>query len=482
MRILILFFSLVFLGGCLDSDSSRESDFKPSSSDTASVVLLLTDAALEDYDEVNLQLQRVTLLPDETADMADEVILYEGEQKINLLDLRHHAELFSLTDQVPVGDYSVLRLYSDQKVELVTYDEEGASETDTAILEYEYLDLLMEDPLVLAGGETTYLEVDIDLQMSLLSYDEATATLYFEPVVSARTLEDADEGSASDEASLQARQPFVSVRGLLREELLVCPSAQAATSACTQLVVDEAAQVYDLNGSLTTRDQLPVGAQVIVMGQLSSVSEAGQRLLETYVVAEGQRPQINIRSLRAVEVNAEEGITLANGRSAAWSEGARIITQEGQQASLDDLEVPLQATVLGRFEAGSLQAIALMLLQEGVDAEEPVSSQGSRSQVLHAEFDQVLDPVLGVYQVIYQGEPLRVEAAAARLVVTGSGRVASPDREEALTDQDQGAKVTLRGVFEEEAAEEAGKAILVAEHWVVHRSPAQRGILRGQSN
>lgn len=477
----LLLAGFFLLGGCLDSSldsttASKEELQTEGSAEPAGVALLLTDAPLEDYDEVNLQLLAISLLADESFDSADEVLLFEGNQTVNLLDLRHHAELFSFSDEVPEGDYTLVRLYSGQEVELVTYDDEGGRQVEQARLEYDFIDLVTATPITATGGEVTYLEVDIDLEMSLLSYDEATDTLYFEPTVSARTLEEIEDSEAGTTPG-ESRQPLISVRGQLREEQLICPSAQAAQAACTHLAQDEQTQIYDADLALISADQLPLGSSVIAMGRLTDSSDvSARRTLQTYTLVAGQRPQLNIRSLRVSEIQGEESIVLANGRTADWAEKAQIITQDGQPLALDDLAPPFQASVLGRFSPGALESIALMVVQdEPLASDDEEASQGSAStQLVRAEFDQVLDPEIPVYQVIYQGEALRVEAAQARQVVTGSGRISSNDSEQAPNNLDQGARITLKGVFRESEGEDTAGRTLVVEHLVLHRLPAQR--------
>lgn len=210
------------------------------------------------------------------------------------------------------------------------------------------------------------------------------------------------------------------------------------------------------------------------MGHFTPLAATGQRALHTYTLVLGQRPLLNIRSLPVREVLGEEGVGLANGRFAAWAEGARIITQHGQAIDLEDLQAPFQASILGRFSPGHLEAIALMILQDqpGIESDDE-ETQAASSQVLQAEFDQILDSELRIYQVIYQGEPLRVEASQARLVITGSGRITNSLSEHAISDADQGASMMLRGVLTE-ADEATENRRLVAEHLVLHRLPIQR--------
>lgn len=500
--------ALLLLIGCSGGTTSDQQAGQPNHQTSSSVALLLTDAPLEGYDEVNLLLNRVSLLPVEGSDVADEIVLFEGAQQVNLLDLRHHTELFSVNDNVPVGDYALVRLYSSHSVELVIYGENDTDTKTQAKLDYEYLDLIPETPVKVTGGETTYLEIDIDLEMSMLSYDAGTGLLYFEPAVSMRTFigtsdnttpESEEQITNGNAGAIQANLPLVSVRGLVREalaenheqqgRLLVCPSAQAATRACTRLVMNEHTHLFSSDVSPIQIEQLAVGASVIVMGHLTQPDSSGQRSISIYTLIEGQRPSINIRSARITGITKNQSVTLANGRLASLSEEALIITQQGQLLAAGDFTLPAEVTMFGQFKGSSAEKIALLIVKEGL-ADDPEDKQVTdpaeiteRVQVIHAEFDRVLESSAAVYQVTLNGESLRVEAAKAHLVVTGSGRVTANNTEQAPNDLDHGARLVIRGFFKsaaspdsETATTENSERTFVAEHLILHRLPAQRGL------
>jgi len=73
--------------------------------------IVLTDAPNSDFLAVNITITQILLLSDD--DSSGPVSLFEGEETINLLSLRDHAELFALRD-VPAGNYEKIRLILKQ--------------------------------------------------------------------------------------------------------------------------------------------------------------------------------------------------------------------------------------------------------------------------------------------------------------------------------------------------------------------------------
>jgi hypothetical protein len=78
----------------------------PAPSDaTATVGVLITDAPVGKWDEAIATITSVTLIGDD-----GQVQLFSGSQTLDLLKLADFSELFAVSDDVPPGRYSKIRL------------------------------------------------------------------------------------------------------------------------------------------------------------------------------------------------------------------------------------------------------------------------------------------------------------------------------------------------------------------------------------
>lgn len=112
--------SILFILSVLVSCSSTDGDsFSTSPNATGRVSLLITDAPLLGFDQVNVTIESVSLI----GDGEHKVVLLEETQVINLLALQKFSDLLA-TATVPVGSYSKIRLHVSQ-VELVRLNPDG---------------------------------------------------------------------------------------------------------------------------------------------------------------------------------------------------------------------------------------------------------------------------------------------------------------------------------------------------------------------
>lgn len=154
---------------------------------TGSVGIVLTDGPTADFDEVNVTITEIKLIADDDHDNNGHVVLFQGEETVNLLSLTDFSALFALNNNVPAGEYEKIRLQLKQPngIELVKKDAQGN------VIETIYpkmsgngkLDLNPRGHFYVAPNQTLYLQVDIDANKSLHIVQTGNGGYRFRPVV-----------------------------------------------------------------------------------------------------------------------------------------------------------------------------------------------------------------------------------------------------------------------------------------------------------
>ena len=426
-----LFAAGLLLAGC--GGSSSDSGNVQASGDGGSVAVLITDAPTEVYDEIWVTFTRISLLPREDSEDAEAVVLFEDAdgETLDLLQLRDHAELFTVQEDVPVGDYEKVRM-EVAGVELVDLDTDPETRV-SARLPSDRLDLVPRAPLAVSEDNTLYLELDIDADESLLVV-EAGGDTVFRPVVFVTAYEegngdsengDVDNGLAED-AEATDDTPLISVSGQVREAdgdlLLICPSDRASASACVRTSLAGDVPVFDRTGE--PAGQVDAGDALIAMGLLRRDAD-GRRTLEPFSITLGTRPTLGTRGGTADSaVDADGEFVTRSGREIRLLDAAPVVSRQGERLGADAI-VPGQAlTAFGIVSGEPMLATLVVLSDDALEDDDAGSGEGSGQTVLRGELVAVdTDNTLQV-EVNGTTEHIRL-IADGRLVVAGQGRVAS---------------------------------------------------------
>ena len=337
--------------------------------DTGNVAVLLTDAPTDIYEEIHVTITAITLLPPDGADLAP-VVLFEGEETIDLLQLRDHAELFEVAEDVPVGDYEKVRLAISQ-VEVVDTDTDPETRR-VAKLPSGRIDILTGDGLRVSDGNTLYVELDVDTEQSVLIVETGSGELIFRPVVFATTYEEGDDDVDDDDGADDGDDsPLLSVRGLVREigdDLAVCPSAQANERACVRLAFGDASALFDGEGAPIGTDALTAGTELIAMGLLTRDPADRRRVLEVLGLVLGTRPAVGVRGGEAASVVDADGVfSLSDGRTVALLDATTpVVDDDGTLVGPDAIQPGQPMTVFGLVQTDPIGA-ALVILREDDD-------------------------------------------------------------------------------------------------------------------
>jgi hypothetical protein len=146
----------------------------------ATVGVLITDAPVGQWDEAIATITSVTLIGD-----AGQVELFSGSQTLDLLELADFSELFAVSDAVPPGRYSKIRLQlSDLVLNDINPDTGNVIDSERPqLVGNGKIDLNPRNAFVLAGGDVIFIELDFDMAKSLKITETGNGKLIIRPVV-----------------------------------------------------------------------------------------------------------------------------------------------------------------------------------------------------------------------------------------------------------------------------------------------------------
>ncbi|MFN0040960.1 MAG: DUF4382 domain-containing protein, partial [Burkholderiales bacterium] len=149
------------------------------SGSTATVGVLLTDAPVGRWDQAIATITEVTLIGE-----AGQVTLFSGSKILDLLKLTDFSELFAVSNQVPAGSYSKIRLHLSDLV-LNDLDASGTlvESVRPQLVGNGKIDLNPRGPFTLKGGDVIFVELDFDMDKSLKISSTGNGKIILRPVV-----------------------------------------------------------------------------------------------------------------------------------------------------------------------------------------------------------------------------------------------------------------------------------------------------------
>lgn len=241
----------------------------------ATVGVLLTDAPVAGFDEAIATITSVELLGDGAP-----VVLFSGSQTIDLLKLGDFSELFAVSDEVPPGTYSKIRLrLSDlvlNRLDPVT----GAvvESIEPQLVGNGKIDLNPRGPFTLASGEVIFVELDFDMEKSLKITTTGGGKVIVRPVVFVDIRGDRPDGR------LSRIHGEIRAIDLVGGTLELCQSEfashwdddddaglrpQFGDEHCVTVRTDDATGIFDAEGLPQDLAGLEVGEEATVVGRIN---------------------------------------------------------------------------------------------------------------------------------------------------------------------------------------------------------------------
>ncbi len=362
----------------------------PAPSDTtATVGVLITDAPVGKWDEAIATITSVTLIGDNS-----QVQLFSGSQTLDLLKLTDFSELFAVSDDVPPGRYSKIRLQlSDLVLNDINPDTGNVIDSEQPqLVGNGKIDLNPRNSFVLAGGDVIFIELDFDMEKSLKITETGNGKLIIRPVVFV------DIRTERPQARLSRVHGEITEIDPLTGDFRLCQTVYVShwgddrtngavgsgDRRCVTVSTDDATGIFGEDGLPQAFDDLAVGEEATVIGRLRPLADEemdddsgddnssdddsdGDRsggeshyfALDAYVVEEGPLgtfrrvlgtviSEVDPATSRfGLDVAAGYGISTESGLPVQFFDESRIFNRDGEELGRDDILVDRVALVDG---------------------------------------------------------------------------------------------------------------------------------------
>jgi hypothetical protein len=388
-RLLIAISCLLSLASC-GGGGGGSASVQPSDA-PATVGILITDAPVGRWDEAIATITSVRLLGDN-----GQVTLFSGSQTIDLLKLSDFSELFAVSDNVPPGSYSKIRL---QLSSLVLNDLDPATGALLESIEPQLvgngkIDLNPRGSFSLAPGDTIIVELDFDMAKSLKITETGNGKIIIRPVVFVNIRTDRPDGR------LSRIHGEISEIDPVSGEFVLCQTDYASRwdddsvnsppdfdgGHCLSVSTDDATGIFGENGLPEAFADLAIGEEATVIGRLQGMQDGDDHplVLDAYVIEEGPLgTYARIRGTTASAVNVSTNrfdLNIAPGQGFVTDaplpvqlfSSSRIFNRAGVELDTGDVLANLGALVDGVLVVGQDDFIRspLLVLDEGTTAPE----------------------------------------------------------------------------------------------------------------
>jgi hypothetical protein len=365
----------------------------------ATVGLLITDAPVGRWDEAIATITSVKLIGDNR-----QVTLFEGEETLDLLQLADFSELFAVSDQVPPGSYSKIRL---QVSNLVLRDTDRDENGNVIVIEEQSpqivgngkIDLNPRGPFQLESGDVVFVELDFDMEKSLKITETGNGRLIVRPVifVDIRT-------QPRPDARLTRIHGEITEIDLASSSFRLCQTGFASewddedhddnddeARRCIGVSTDEVTGLFDATGLPQDFTGLAIGEEVTAIGRIRPRDEADldfddddngdddhPLVLDAFVVEEG--PLGTYKRVRGIVTSAVDAVSDRFSFDLAPGQGivadaplpvqlypkSRIFSRDGEELGRDDILVDRGALIDGLLAIGSEDVIRSPLVILGI--------------------------------------------------------------------------------------------------------------------
>ena len=173
----------VFMTACSGGSSTTEQPEQvtnpPAVATKATVGIVLTDAAVDDYDHAWVTITSVELLGGDDGHQ----LIFSGEERVDLLALRDSVELFAVSEDVDPGEISKIRLQAQDMQLVVDNDDGSTTVTDVDLVANGKIDLNPRQTITLAAGDVVFVSLDWDMHESLKLTETGNGRVIMRPVI-----------------------------------------------------------------------------------------------------------------------------------------------------------------------------------------------------------------------------------------------------------------------------------------------------------
>jgi len=237
----------------------------PAGPTTATVGIILTDAAVDDYEHAFVTITSVELIGD-----GGHQLIFSGEETVDLLALRDSVRLFAVSEDVEPDAISKIRLQATS-MQLVEDNGAGPMTTDVDLVANGKIDLNLRDSMELAAGDVVFVSLDWDMNESLKFTTTGNGRTKMRPVIFAviDTEPAFKQGlvRVSGEVELVASD-FTVFRMCSPDVVTQLPNSPVLGSLCLDIVLNEKTGLFGPKGMPIAPEEIVKGAPVTVLGLL----------------------------------------------------------------------------------------------------------------------------------------------------------------------------------------------------------------------
>lgn len=336
----------------------------------ATVGVLITDAPVGRWDEAIATITSVRLIGED-----GQVTLFTGSRTLDLLKLGDFSELFAVSDNVPPGRYSKIRL---QLSDLVLNDidpdtDEVLESVRPRLVGNGKIDLNPQGTFVVGSGDVVIVELDFDMEKSLKITETGNGQIILRPVVFVDIRTDRPTGRlARVHGEISRIDPVNSKFELCQTDFASRwdggrrdERPEFGDRHCLTVSTDASTGIFSGNGLPETFADLVTGEQATVIGRLQPLRDDGPTnndehafVLDAYVIEEG--PLGTWSRIRGITASGTDGnnrfaLDIAPGQGFGMDtrlpvqlyEGSRIFSRAGLELGPLDIVAGRGALVDG---------------------------------------------------------------------------------------------------------------------------------------
>jgi len=273
---LVLLAALAACGGGAPSSDTPQTEFTPSPGNpgqpgptTATVAIILTDYAVDDYDQALATITSIELL---RADGGKHLV-FDDTETVDLLALRDELKVFAVSEDVEPGDYEKIRLHASDLVFVKHNDDGSSTETHAKLVGNGKIDLHPRETFTLNAGDVVFVSLDWDMKESLklTKAGPDKMKLIMRPVifVDIGTEPGFKEGLVRVNGTVAGKPDDNSYFRICSAEISTQPvGGTLVNELCLDIVGDDSTGLFGSSGEPTTIDALMDGDPVSVVGIL----------------------------------------------------------------------------------------------------------------------------------------------------------------------------------------------------------------------
>ena len=261
----VLAFVLTSCGGGSSSPAAPSPVLAPAGPTTATVGIILTDAAVDDYVNAFVTITSVELIGD-----GGHQLIFSGEETVDLLALRDSVRLFAVSEDVEPDTISKIRLQATS-MQLVEDNGGEPVTTDVDLVANGKIDLNLRDSMELAAGDVVFVSLDWDMNESLKFTTTGGGRKIMRPVIFAviDTEPAFKQGLVRVSGTVELVAADYTVFRMCSPDVVTqLPNSPVLGSLCLDIVLNEKSGLFGPKGMPIAPEEIVKGAPVTVLGLL----------------------------------------------------------------------------------------------------------------------------------------------------------------------------------------------------------------------